>query len=127
MSSELDHVLLAVADLAVAARDYEERHGLRSIEGGRRAGWGTANAIGPLGDAYLELVAVVDTVEAARSAIGRWVAEGSANAGLPLGWAVRVHDLDRVAERLSLPARAGSRTTPAGEVIRWRTVGIDQA
>jgi hypothetical protein len=42
----------------------EGRYGLASIEGGRHPGWGTANRIIPLGDAYIELVTVVDDEEA---------------------------------------------------------------
>src|SRR5207253_9345067 len=53
---ELDHVLIAVDDLAAAARELEARHGLASIRGGRHPGWGTANRIVPLGQTYLELV-----------------------------------------------------------------------
>ena len=50
----------------------------------------------PLGDTYLELIAVVDEAEAAASAFARWVLE--AEGGFqPLGWAVRTDDLDAVA------------------------------
>ena len=45
---ELDHVLIAVAELEAAAREIEGRYGLTSVEGGRHAGWGTANRIVPL-------------------------------------------------------------------------------
>jgi len=57
---ELDHVLLAVADLEAAGREIEAWYGLTSIEGGRHPGWGTANRIVPLGETYLELITVVD-------------------------------------------------------------------
>ena len=60
---ELDHVLIAVADLAAAAREIEARHGLASIDGGRHPAWGTANRIVPLGDSYLELVALAGILE----------------------------------------------------------------
>ena len=70
----IDHVLLATRDLAEAARELEARHGLRSIAGGRHPGWGTENRIVPLGDAYLELVAVANLEEARDSAFGQWVA-----------------------------------------------------
>ena len=33
-------MLIAVTDLAGAARNLEERHGLASVEGGRHPGWG---------------------------------------------------------------------------------------
>jgi hypothetical protein len=124
---ELDHVLLAVTDLAAAARDIQERCGLASVEGGRHPGWGTANRIVPLGTHYLELIAVVDQAAAAGSGIGRWVASGASRLGRPLGWAVRTGQLDQLARRLGLTLSAGSRTTPSGEVLRWRSAGIQQA
>ena len=124
---ELDHVLIAVADLAAAAREMEARYGLASIEGGRHPGWGTVNRIVPLGESYLELVAVVDAAEAAESAFGRWVATASPGPGQPLGWAVRTHELDLVARRLGLTVRAGSRASHGGEPLRWRYAGIEEA
>lgn len=124
---ELDHIVIAVTDLDVAASAFNEDHGLASIVGGRHPGWGTANRIVPLGDAYLELIAVVDEGEAVESMLGRWVARNATASGHLLGWAVRPPNLDEVAQRLGLEAVPGSRATPTGEVIRWRTVGVDQA
>jgi hypothetical protein len=71
-------------------------------------GWGTANRIVPLGDTYLELVAVVDQAEAKRSAFGSWVAAASGAVARPLGWAVRTDALDEVASRLELSVATGS-------------------
>jgi hypothetical protein len=124
---ELDHVLVAVADLAAAAREIEARHGLASVEGGRHPDWGTANRIVPLGTSYLELVAVVDQQAAAGSSFGRWVATGASRPGRPLGWAVRTGQLDTIARRLGLTVRSGARVAPSGAVLRWRSAGIDQA
>jgi Glyoxalase-like domain len=124
---ELDHVLIAVADLATAAQDLEARHGLASIEGGRHPGWGTANRIVPLGEAYLELIAVVDEAEAARSPVGRWVAAAHPLLARPLGWAVRTHQLDDVARRLGLTVAAGSRAARNGQLLRWRMAGLEEA
>ena len=127
MSASVDHVLLAVADLAAAAEELETRHGLASVAGGRHAGWGTENRIVPLGDTYLELIAVADEAEAAASPLGRWVAAGHHGAVRPLGWAVRAADLDAVAERLELEPRGGSRRTGEGGELRWRFAGVEQA
>ena len=124
---ELDHVLIAVPDLAEAAQEIESRHGLASVAGGRHPAWGTANMIVPLGDSYLELIAVVDPAKAAASAFGRWVATGALSIGRPLGWAVRTSQLDEHARRLNLTVNAGSRATPGGEQLRWRSAGVDQA
>ena len=122
---ELDHVLIAVADLESGARDFEKRYGLGSVPGGRHAGWGTANRIVPLGETYLELIAVVDEAEAAQSEFGNWV--GHANPGQPLGWAVRTDGLDEVAGRLGLTVSANSRATDDGRVLRWRLAGVERA
>jgi len=127
VNTSLDHVVLAVADLASAADELEKRHGLASVAGGRHPGWGTENAIVPLGGTYLELIAVADEAEAAASPLGRWVAAGSDGGPRPLGWAVRTDDLEVVAERLGLAARSGSRSTVDGEELRWRYAGVEQA
>ena len=126
-AAELDHVLVAVTDLAAAARAIEDEHGLRAEEGGRHPGWGTANCIVPLGDAYLELVTAVDAAVAARSSFGRWVTASQSDLLRPLGWAVRTDGLDEVASRLGLTIEAGSRTGREGELVKWRLAGVEEA
>jgi hypothetical protein len=123
MSVAVDHLLIATADLdaAVAAA---EGLGLPVAAGGRHPGWGTANRIVPLGGAYLELVAVVDPVEAAASGFGSWVAAAPPG---PMGWAVRPADLDAAAGRLGLAVVAGSRKAADGRTLRWRTAGVEHA
>ena len=121
----IDHVIVPVANLAQAAARIETRYGLASVEGGRHPAWGTANRIVPLGDAYVELVAVVDPGTAAKAAFGRWVA--AATGGHPLGWAVRTDAIEEVGRSLGLPVVRGSRAAPGGELLRWRTVGVDVA
>jgi hypothetical protein len=124
---ELDHVLLAAHDLDEASHALETRHGLTAVEGGRHPGWGTANRIIPLGDAYLELVAAADEAEAASTAFGRWVLARRASPFAPLGWAVRTSNLGAQAARLGLTALDGARERPDGSVIRWRLAGVDEA
>ena len=120
-------MLIAVADLEAAAAAFEKRFGLASVEGGRHTAWGTANRIVPLGANYLELVGVVDEAVAAESTFGRWIAEGASLAGRPIGWAVRTDALEDVAKRLGLTVTDGSRKTPSGELLRWRSAGVAQA
>jgi Glyoxalase-like domain len=124
---QLDHVLIAVTDLAAAAERFELMYELTSIEGGRHTGWGTANRIVPLGETYLELVAVVDEREAAETVFGQWVAGSATKAGLLLGWAVRTDDLDTASRRLGLTPRSGSRVGRDGKPVRWRSAGMEQA
>ena len=121
----IDHVILPVADLAVAAAEIETRYGLASIEGGSHPAWGTANRIVPLGDAYVELVTVIDPEAAAQAAFGRWVA--GATPGRPLGWAVRTNAIEDVARSLGLPVTLGQRAAPGRELITWRSAGVDVA
>ncbi|MDQ6846781.1 MAG: VOC family protein [Candidatus Dormibacteraeota bacterium] len=123
----LDHVLIAVTNLADAAENLENQYGLASIEGGRHPGWGTMNRIVPLGDAYLELVAVVEEDEAVRSVFGRWIRGAATDGGHLLGWAVRTDDLDHVSRRLGLTPRSGSRVGRDGKVLRWRIAGMEMA
>ena len=47
---KLDHVIVAVSDLATAARELAALHRLDSVVGGRHPGWGTENRIVPLGE-----------------------------------------------------------------------------
>jgi hypothetical protein len=121
---ELDHVVIAVPDLTGAAAGLAEGMGLTSVEGGRHAGWGTANRIVPLGETYLELVAVVDPDEAVSSAFGRWVAAAGAQ---PIGWVVRTDGIDHVAGRLGLTVSAGTRRDREGRPMHWRVAGVERA
>ena len=123
----VDHILLATPDLDIASRALSDRYGLTSVEGGRHPGWGTANRIVPVGDAYLELITVVDWQVAERSAFGRWVASARAPVCRPIGWAIRPSSLDEVAARLDLAVHDGARTMPSGEVLTWRLAGVDCA
>lgn len=123
----IDHVLIAVADLNAAAERFQVTYGLVSVEGGRHPGWGTVNRVVPLGENYLELVAVVDASEASESVFGRWVAGGATESGHLLGWAVRTDDLNSVSRRLRLTPRPGSRMRRDLKPLRWRTAGIERA
>jgi hypothetical protein len=111
----------------MGSRALGDRYGLRSVEGGRHPDWGTANWIVPVGDAYLELVAVVDERVAARSPFGRWLAGARPLVSQPIGWAVRTRSIDAAATRHGLSVIAGSRTAPSGQLLTWRLAGVEQA
>jgi hypothetical protein len=113
--------------LEAAAGVIEERHGLASLAGGRHPGWGTANRIVPLGDTYLELVAVINDTEAGRSMFGRWIMAADPEFLRPLGWVVRTDQLDNIARRLDLTPEHGSRVTTSGQSLSWRSAGVEQA
>jgi Glyoxalase-like domain len=98
---QIDHVIYATADLDAAAARVERELGLVAHGGGRHEGLGTHNRIVPLGRGYLELLAVADPDEAARSDFGRGLMTRLAQGGDGLlAWVVAVDDVDSVARRL---------------------------
>jgi hypothetical protein len=120
----IDHVIVAAGDLDAAVARLEGEHGLRASGGGRHEGLGTHNRVVPLGGGYLEILAVVDPREAARSALGRALAAGIARAGESglMGWAVAVDDVGPVAERLRTPVN-----TIARQGLSARLTGVPEA
>ena len=122
-----DHVIVITADLDSAAESFLANHGLASVPGGRHAGHGTGNRIIPLGNDYLELMAVIDPAEASASPLGRWVAAIASTGGGPAALCLRVADADVHAERLGIEPLGMSREKPDGTVLQWRLVGLDEA
>jgi hypothetical protein len=121
----IDHVVYAVRDLEEAGERLLRDHGLASVAGGEHPRWGTGNRIVPLGEAYVELLAVVDPRVARASTLGRSIG-GLADRGG--GWfALCLSDdaLDETAARLGLAIETGGRQRPDGEVVRWRSAGIE--
>jgi hypothetical protein len=123
----IDHVIYAVEDLEAAAASLFEREGLASVQGGRHHGWGTANRIVPLGESYLELIAVVDADEAEGSEFGRAVLSGVTEDRPLVGWVVATDDIDAVAKRLDLDVESKSRERADGSTLRWRLAGMSRA
>jgi hypothetical protein len=124
----VDHVILAVHDLDDAARGFDERYGLASLEGGRHPGHGTGNRIVPLGSSYIELMAVVDREEAASSALGSWLDQRLGEVGEgPAALCLRTDDIDAVILRTGREPHAMSRTRPDGVELGWHLVALDAA
>jgi hypothetical protein len=123
-SVRIDHVIYATTDLDAAASRLERELGLVARGGGRHEGLGTHNRIVPLGGGYLELLAVADPHEAARSEFGRGLQERLQRTGDGLfGWVVAVDDVAPHAERLGTEVttirRAGlsARLTGLAEAV----------
>jgi len=115
----IDHVIWKAADLDRGAARVAARYGLRDEGGGRHVGIGTHNRVFPLGGGYLEVLAVADPAEAARSPLGQAIVD--APEGL-FGWVVAVEDVDEHAARLSLEV-----TTIAREDLTARLAGVAEA
>ncbi len=96
------------------------------MEGGRHPGRGTANRIVPLGSGYLEIIGVVDPVEAADDVLGRFLLDDVGERDVLIGWALGVDDVSAEATRLDLRVSDGSRERPDGTVLRWRTAGFEE-
>jgi hypothetical protein len=120
----IDHVIYATADLDAAAAHVEQVLGVAARGGGRHERIGTHNRIVPLGGGYLELLAIADAGEAARSELGRAITARIADGDGLMGWAVAVDDVEPVAARLgteiSTIARSGltARLTGVAEAMR---------
>jgi hypothetical protein len=124
----VDHVLIVVHDLNDAAERLYERTGLASAPGGRHASHGTGNHIVPLGDSYLELMAVVGRGGAAAGPAGSWVERRLVEVGEgPAALCLRTDDLEAVARRTGHPPLAMSRTRPDGATLDWHLVGFTAA
>jgi hypothetical protein len=122
----LDHVIVAVPDLA-AASDALERRGLRAVPGGRHVTLGTENVLVPLGGAYIEVVTVADPRVAAENAFGRAVLAGRDDGPRFTGWVVRTDRIEDTAASWQTDVVPLARRTPSGTEVRWRMAGLDRA
>jgi Glyoxalase-like domain len=115
----VDHLIYVSDDLDATAAAVRDLLGLGSVPGGVHPG-GTYNIIVPLGPpAYLELLGVAD----AQGDNGRLLTDHLAAEGEHLvQWAIRVHDIEAVAERLGVMPHSGSVTNADGSTATWRGV-----
>ena len=120
----IDHVIVPVPDLDGGAQQLLDTFGLSSVNGGRHAGHGTGNRIVPLGTNYLELMAVVDPVEASGSPLGRWVTENTTADLTPAALCLRTDDITSIGATLDEEPLAMSRLKPDGTVLAWHLVGL---
>ena len=122
----LDHIILGVADLDRGTDQFEQLTGVRPAYGGKHP-FGTHNALVSLGDrTYLELIAVQPGAKSPAGMPDFAKFEHST----PFGWAVSAADETSLRKRLEdagfqiTAPQPGSRTTPAGAVLRWQTFGL---
>lgn len=122
----LDHVVIAVRDLAAATTAYRAL-GFDARPGGRHTGRGTENAIIRFGLDYLELISVFDPIEAERAGRGDLVAFLEDREGF-VAYAIATSDIDAEAARLADAGMAFTgpfameRRRPDGTRLSWRLV-----
>lgn len=130
MLTGLDHVVVAVADLAAASATYARLLGRAPSWQGEHPGWGTANTLFRLANTYVELLApagagmLADTIRAHLDAHG----EG------PWALAFATADADACAAALRergiaapAPFDGSGRHRDGGAERRWRTVALPSA
>lgn len=125
----IDHLVIAVPDLDVAAAELERDLGIRADEGGRHEQLGTANRLAWFGDSYAELIAVVVPVLAAGSWIGAPTLRALETGGGLVSWSIATDaiadDQDRLRASGSDLAEpiAGERLRLDGRTVRWHLAG----
>jgi len=122
----LSQIIYGVRDLDAATRRIEAR-GLTVIEGGRHPGLGTANRIVPLGDAYFELLGVVDEAEAQGNPYGQALLRQIAHGDRLVRWSLRTDGLDAIAAARGLAVEHRTRHRPDGTLLTWRAAGLTLA
>jgi hypothetical protein len=126
MSSEIDHIIWACADLEIGSRRFEALTGVRPRFGGVHAGGATHNALVGLGShCYLEILAPVGPPAAADDA---WVRiMHTAKEPRVLTYCLRsgssLQQLADIAAGLgwqNAVVASNGRKTPAGVELRWQ-------
>jgi hypothetical protein len=116
----LDHLIIRVPQLDHAIEAFDQLTGVTPMRGGQHPGRGTENALVSLGSGhYLELMAPIE--------------RNDANAADTLrlgGWALRTRDLTTLGAQVATaglavtPPQPGSRRTPGGALLEWRTSAL---
>lgn len=128
MRLDIDHLIICVPDLDLATERFMRLYGLATAEGGRHVGHGTANRIVPLGRSYIELLTVVDEVEAGSSPFGSWVQDHQSATRMSVdGVCLRTNDLEVISARLDLQPVEMVRKRPDGYELKWTLAGLDFA
>jgi catechol 2,3-dioxygenase-like lactoylglutathione lyase family enzyme len=127
MFTRIDHVVICVPDLDRGIEQYS-RLGFNVVPGGSHPGRGTLNAIAYNDEEYIELLALRDAEEAARSGydMDRTLSGFIASGGGIRHVVVQSNDLE--ADVAAMRARGvdvgdamrGSRITPSGGTLEWK-------
>jgi catechol 2,3-dioxygenase-like lactoylglutathione lyase family enzyme len=129
----IDHILIAVEDLAKAMEVYR-RLGFEVTVGGDHPTVGTHNALVALSDGcYLELIGVKKPELAQQFPFGQQVLEALAKPNRLVGYAMESSDINgdvqAIRDRGLAIAKAppGGRVRPDGQQVSWRTAHPDNA
>jgi hypothetical protein len=123
----LDHLLLGIADLDRGIAWVEKTTGVKPAAGGSHPGAGTRNALVALGGRqYLEIIAP----DPAQSSYNFQIDIRTLSIPRLITWAAPAADIAALANRARAAGhqvfgpRDGSRHTPDGQTLRWKTMGV---
>ncbi|MFC1660486.1 VOC family protein [Gemmatimonadota bacterium] len=126
---QIDHVIVAAADLQTGMDQFEALTGVRPAFGGEHPGRGTRNALVSLGPRlYLELLAPQEDAELPEDVAGLSDLPGLS----AWGWAASTADMDGTLSQIrdggytAPPPEPGSRAMPDGRLLRWRAGGAEE-
>lgn len=117
-------VILGVRDLDAATKHFETL-GFSVVDGGIHPGLGTANRVIPLGNAYLELLGIIDHDEAAATVFGQSLLTRITDGDRLVRWSLRTERIEAVCHRLELRAERRKRLRPDGTILTWQSAGLD--
>jgi hypothetical protein len=128
-SEQIDHVVLAISDVARGSAQLGAACGVKPVAGGKHPNRGTQNALLSAGSrVYLEVLAPQEGAElSAEYKELRTVADLR-----PIDWAVSTRDAAATVRKLKAAGygvselQEGSRMTPEGKLLRWKTFGVTQ-
>ena len=129
-AAQIDHVVIGVPNLESAVTEIERLTGVRPVLGGSHPGRGTHNALLSLGHGgYLELIAPQPGAKKTTDNADL----SSLKEPTPVDWAVATVAAEPVVASLRAlhfdpgAPEAGSRKTPSGGLLQWRTFGLNDA
>jgi hypothetical protein len=122
----IGQVILGTRDLDAAAATLRAE-GFTVLDGGVHPGLGTANRIVPLGNAYLEVLGVVDAVEARAQEYGRALLRETERGDRFVRWSIRTEQIEVDAARVGTAPEHRSRRRPDGSLLEWQAAGLDAA
>jgi len=124
LAAQFDHLVVAIRSLPEGIAEFERLSGIRAGAGGRHPGRGTENALVSLDRGqYLEILAPeTGAVLSSRDERMRQLDRLRI-----ISWAVNVSDAEEAVTTLAragfavTPLKPGSRVTPSGDRLEWKT------
>ncbi len=125
----VDHLLLGTPDLDLGMSLVREKTGISPIVGGIHPGAGTRNALLPLGNQYLEIIAP----DPAQKVYSFRMDLRTLREPRLITWAALTNDIDATSQKAKLEGLSvigpadGSRSKPDGVLLTWKTLSVENS